>query len=355
MQPTDNIENTLLADIDGLRKQFPNTQDLYREVCVLMFFRYDMTPTANKLYQLVRKGSMSAPAEALSRFWDNLREKSRVTIEHPDLPCALKTAAGGLVATLWQSAQDIANEQFSTFKDEAQSKVCAAEKATAAAIADQDHSLTELSATQDRLRQAHEQMDQLRHEITALGSTNASIGGQLQEARADLLASQGRFDACRTDFAAELEKIRQSAKLSEERLAGAEARALVEIDRERVNAAQSKRALETVLGERAAAEARSRDELLTIQEQLANQNHKNGILEGELRAMTVNVEKSQADLDRLRSQLNETVAENSKLRTEKDALEGAKAVPGKAPRKPVPTGAKALNPNSSKRTSKVER
>jgi len=50
-------EKQLLADIDHLREQFPQTQDLYREVCILLFFRYGMTPTANKLYQLVRKCS----------------------------------------------------------------------------------------------------------------------------------------------------------------------------------------------------------------------------------------------------------------------------------------------------------
>ncbi len=36
---------------------------LYREVCGLLFFRYGVTPTANKLYSLVRKGSMGTPAE----------------------------------------------------------------------------------------------------------------------------------------------------------------------------------------------------------------------------------------------------------------------------------------------------
>lgn len=39
----------------------------------MLFFRYGITPTANKLYQLVRKGSMSAPSEALTRFWSARR------------------------------------------------------------------------------------------------------------------------------------------------------------------------------------------------------------------------------------------------------------------------------------------
>lgn len=69
-------ENQLIAEIEKLREQFPNTQDLYREVCTLLFFRYGTAPTANKLYQLVRKGSMSAPAEALNKFWSDLRERA---------------------------------------------------------------------------------------------------------------------------------------------------------------------------------------------------------------------------------------------------------------------------------------
>jgi hypothetical protein len=98
-------ETQLLADVAALRERFPNTQELYREVCTVMFFRYGITPTANKLYQYVKKGSMSAPAEALAKFWDTLREKSRVRIAHPDLPDELKTGAGELAAALWDLAQ----------------------------------------------------------------------------------------------------------------------------------------------------------------------------------------------------------------------------------------------------------
>ena len=86
-------DHQLAVEIERLRVDFTDTQDLYREVCVLLFFRYGVTPTANKLYQLVHKGSMSAPAEALRTFWEDLRKKSRVRIEHPDLPEALKTTA----------------------------------------------------------------------------------------------------------------------------------------------------------------------------------------------------------------------------------------------------------------------
>ena len=87
-----STEAKIKAEIEALKVHDLDTQDLYREVCAILFFRYGITPTANKLYQFVRKGSMSAPAEALARFWSDLREKSRVRIEHPDLPEGLKAA-----------------------------------------------------------------------------------------------------------------------------------------------------------------------------------------------------------------------------------------------------------------------
>ena len=49
-------------------------------------FRFRVPPRANRLYNLMRRGTMSAPAPVLSEFWADLREKSRVRIEHPDSP-----------------------------------------------------------------------------------------------------------------------------------------------------------------------------------------------------------------------------------------------------------------------------
>ncbi|WP_404935503.1 DNA-binding protein [Paraburkholderia sp. BL27I4N3] len=56
------------------------------------------------MYQLVKRGSMSTPTAVLGEFWTELREKSRVRIEYPDLPADLGAAAGELVATLWTRA-----------------------------------------------------------------------------------------------------------------------------------------------------------------------------------------------------------------------------------------------------------
>ena len=41
-------DRRLQAEIDELRSRFSDTQELYREVCTLLFFRRGIAPTANK-------------------------------------------------------------------------------------------------------------------------------------------------------------------------------------------------------------------------------------------------------------------------------------------------------------------
>src|SRR6202049_4629736 len=117
----------LAAEIDRLKAAFPKTRELYREVCALLFFRFGITPTANRLYQLVKRGSMGTPTDVLAEFWSALREKSRVRIEHPDLPAELQSATGELAAALWTRAVDMAQDQLATAQLEAQRSVADAQ------------------------------------------------------------------------------------------------------------------------------------------------------------------------------------------------------------------------------------
>ena len=152
-------EAQIAAEIEALRQRFPQTRELYREVCALLFFRYGITPTANRLYQYVRKGSMATPAQVLARFWSDLRERSRVRLDHPGLPPELGQAAGELVLQLWERAQAAAAGTYEAQAAEAQQAVRAA---------------------QERTRAAQE-------EAAAIGERLASMGGELAESRAQSL------------------------------------------------------------------------------------------------------------------------------------------------------------------------
>ncbi|WP_423231522.1 DNA-binding protein, partial [Burkholderia cenocepacia] len=127
-------EIRLAAEIERLKVEFPQTsqtRELYREACVLLFFRFGMTPTANRLHQLVRRGSMSTPVAVLAEFWSDLREKSRVRIEHADLPEDLQGAASVRARSACSVATEAsaARRTASTSSRKAASDVSAADAA----------------------------------------------------------------------------------------------------------------------------------------------------------------------------------------------------------------------------------
>ena len=123
----------LTSEIEALKLRITDTRTLYREVCALLFFRHGITPTAHRLYQLVRRGSIGTPADVLRVFWQELRERSRVRLDHPDLPMDLRTLGGELMAQLWTRAQTAASADLEILRQEArEASEAARERAEAA-------------------------------------------------------------------------------------------------------------------------------------------------------------------------------------------------------------------------------
>jgi hypothetical protein len=55
-------------EVERIKSQVDDTCEIYRQVCGLLFLRFGITPTANGLYQLVRKGTMGTPGAVLKEF-----------------------------------------------------------------------------------------------------------------------------------------------------------------------------------------------------------------------------------------------------------------------------------------------
>lgn len=306
----------LSRDIEALRERFTQTQELYREVCALLFFRYGVTPTANKLYQLVRKGSMSAPSEALTKFWTDLREKSRTRIEHPDLPDTLKEVAGELLSTLWTNAQAAAQESLTAYRADAQEKVLQAKATAAAARSERDAILIESENLKDQLGETRKQVATLRERLAALEATRSSLLATLDEARLENTALQRQLEEVRRGVAVELDKLRATIELAEERARSTEQRMLLEVDRERTATAKLQKKLEVLtVVSRGAADEHRRD-LSVIQQTLGDTRQKNGQLEGALRTVTTALKRAELDTQRIQSQLNESIAQTMQVRSE---------------------------------------
>lgn len=327
-------EEALSRDIEALRGRFTQTQDLYREVCALLFFRYGITPTANKLYQLVRKGSMSAPADALSKFWGDLREKSRTRIEHPDLPDVLKEAAGELIASLWTKAQVDAKASLEAYRMEATELARQAEVMAATAESERDAARRDAETVKKELGQAGKQIATLRETLAAAEATRASLLTTLDEAKLENTTKQRQLEQARGEFAVELDKLRAAMELAGERARSTEKRMMLEIDRERTVAARLQKELESLSTVSRQAADEHRRELSLLQQTLGDSRQKNGQLEGALHTMTANLERTNLDNQQLNIRINEFNAQAVLLRTQAEdwrrQFEASQGLPTKA-------------------------
>jgi chromosome segregation ATPase len=303
-------ESALQADVEELRKRFPDTKNLYREVAVLLFFRYGQPPTTNRLYQLVRKGSMNTVTTALAAFWTTLRERSRVQIDHPALPDELKAAAGDLVQVLWEKANTAAKLEFEAAASEATASVSAAKQAQAKAEEAFGLAQREQALLGERLKTSAEQLATLQGALETEKREHGATAARLEEARAEVESlRQAQVDA-RRDFAAELDKAREAVKLAEERLDAAERRAMVEIDRERTlrgDAEKEANRLRTALataetnaGARAQADATElgqlRGKLQSAEAEVAKRESENALLQKQVTALETIVARSEGEV-----------------------------------------------------------
>src|SRR5260370_42203725 len=273
------------AEIERLKTAFTKHRERYNWVCMLLFFRLGITPPANRLYQLVKRGSMGTHSAVLAEFWRTLREKRRVRLERPDLPPDLQAAAGDLVVALWDKSTAAAHAALEELRVErdaeseaGRAEIAAARDATARAEAALEVRSATLAAAQERI-QALEQA--LAVADAARQTLEADVGRLQRETRErDAALAQARVD-----FARELEKLREDAQRAEERLRVAEKRALMEIERERATNVRLLRERDEVVRRAEHSEARLHADVQALQTQLGDTRQQIGVLEGSLDAV----------------------------------------------------------------------
>lgn len=286
-----STETEILSEVDALRARFSDTKALYREVCALLFFRHGITPTANKLYQYVRKGSMSTPTEALAKFWDELRSKARIEIDHPDLPSDLKSVAAEAIASLWRQATETARGELAGIRLEAQAQVQQAQHESAAA-------LNQAHQAEAALRTQKNESTLLQAELDALRLEHAATQARLTEVQAQLAGAQAQLQQAQEGFHAELARAREAAQAAEDRSAASQKRALLDMEQERQARVKADKLADSLRTQLAQADQRSRQlELahaeamtrLTVQHDaaltaLADVQHSHGLLARQLAA-----------------------------------------------------------------------
>ncbi|MDR5735948.1 DNA-binding protein [Caballeronia sp. LZ025] len=294
-------ESRLAADIERLKAEFPKTRELYREVCALLFFRFGVAPTANRLYNLVRRGTMSTPASVLSEFWTELREKSRVRIEHPDLPADLSEAAGELIGTLWTRATSSAHAELTSLRDEVEASRAQGEQKVVAAREELGRTETALEQRTAALLAAQVEIRELERQQAQEIATRKALDAQLARLREEVAARERELEKVRDTFSHDLDKLRQTAERAEERLRASERRALLEIDRERSAAAKAHKEGAEAAKRAEKREAELRRTVEALQQQQGDARHQAGLLQGKLSALESAYAELRAQMESLRA------------------------------------------------------
>ncbi|CAG9233176.1 ATPase [Paraburkholderia sabiae] len=281
--PSDDAR--LAAEIERLKAAFPKTRELYREVCALLFFRFGQTPTANRLYQLVKRGSMGTPAAVLGEFWAELREKSRVRIEHPDLPAELSAAAGELVATLWTRATASAQAELASLRAEVEEERTAAGQRVAAARDELGRTEAALESRTAALLAAQVEVRELEKAQAEGQAARQALEAEVSRLTTGAAARDREIEKVQEGFSRDLEKLRETAERAEERLRATEKRALLEIDRERGAVAKLQKEIDETAKRADRRDAEHHRVVDALQAQLGDARHQTGVLQGRLDAV----------------------------------------------------------------------
>lgn len=232
-------EKALQAEIDEARTKLNDTKQLYKWVCSILFFKYGITPTTNRLYQLVRKGSMQTVTTSLSAFWEDLRERSRLKIDHPGVPASLVVATGDLVQAIWENASIEARALNAAAQSEASAKVEAAKLEQLAAEKQLEDAQHSSDAINSKLTEITSELSTALQEFESERQAHGATSARLEEARAEVLALRTSVSEARQDFTNELEKARAATRVAEAREAATERRTLLEVYQERVMRAEA--------------------------------------------------------------------------------------------------------------------
>jgi chromosome segregation ATPase len=309
-------DSAVQVDVEALRNRVSDTRALYREVCGLLFFKYGTVPTANRLYQLVRKGSMGVPGEVLAQFWVDLREKSRVKIEHPEMPDVIKQVAAEAVQGIWEAAAAAATDQLAAVRADVELRAHQAEVQRQQTQTALDYARREIAVGQEKFEELGRELAETQERLQAERAAHAATGAHLQETRRQAEERDRQLTEARAQFSTELEHARQQVIDAEARAAATERRVMLEFDSERTLRHKGEKLIEELRAELGSARNETRE---------ADVRHADaaGRLQSELQSVNQRLTVADAEQDRhagllsqLRAELGEATRRAERAETE---------------------------------------
>lgn len=288
----------LAHEVASLCERIDDNRQLTREVATLLF-RLGERPTANRVLQLTRRGSMNTVNDEVNKWWDDVRSRLSSRLINPKVPAALLEKQGELIGAMWDTAIAEAQEELEADRAELEGQVVEANIARAGAESqarEQGELARELQARLEEVQQA------LASERTAREAAGADaaqwreraekLGNELEEARADFTT---RMDRARTEFTTEVEAQRRAAEAAAHQHEEARKHILLELDGIRTRNTELRASLkkaEATIGQLRESEA-------DLHRQAVDQATTIARLTGETAALSAKLEAAETEQERL--------------------------------------------------------
>ena len=173
-----------------------------RAVAAWLFFEKNEYPSANRVRQITNAGSMNDITRDLRDFWNEIRSKTRVRIDNPDLPEDLVERMGSTLSEIWLLAMDKAGQQFEQDRAKAAEAIGEARQEAMQART----LLAESEGRASALQQTIERLNTQLRETAQAGSAAAERAQVLESQLGDL---QDQMDERLAEKAGEIQALQQ--------------------------------------------------------------------------------------------------------------------------------------------------
>lgn len=298
MTPTENKTpdptSTLFNEIEQIKEaNGTDTRRMVRDVAALLFMRYGETPTPNRVYSLLRKGSMTTIHEAMKTFWEEIRDKADVRISAPDIPQPILDHLAAMAATAWRMSNQETNEAIGRIQKEAETNIQEIRTACddnvmqsrrLAELAEQETESARDAAMKERAdrQKADAHASELQAEIATLMEAGRQSALLLQESRQQSQALRLDAERDRQELMNQIGAMTADRQRDREMIEGLRKRSLEEVENARLDARNARQELQTARSdaerERTRAQARMdafskevaglREEISTLKQRL---------------------------------------------------------------------------------------
>ena len=206
----------ILAEIQAASAALPSRTDKVRAAASILFFTHGIYPSANKVYEGIRHGSLADISADLRDFWENIRTKSKVRI-NAALPAVLLDKFSESLSDAWDIACAQAANSFAHDRENLRITMDAMTQDITESRRMHTLAIEEIAETRYALQAKSEALYAKELELVAAHTHGQELAGQVQEWRDLTQAAENARAQAQQQFTDDLAAVRDQASAQVQR------------------------------------------------------------------------------------------------------------------------------------------